>query len=68
MAGTEPSTEFSTGTPAATTAALRTASSTAGTLSYGTSSPSPANPAARSRAACSVNVPEGPRYAIRGTG
>ena len=63
---TAPSTEFSTGTQAASADPVRTASSAACTVSAGNSS-SVLGSITR-RAACSVNVPCGPKYAIRDTG
>jgi hypothetical protein len=64
VAGTAPSTEFSTGTQAASTRPARTAARVANTVVSGISSSSAV---ASERVACSVNVPCGPKYAMRGT-
>ena len=65
VAGTAPSTEFSTGTQPASAPPTRTASSTSGTVSSGTISGAAPMPGVDSstkvRAACSVNVPCGPK-------
>ncbi len=57
VAVTGPSTEFSTGTHAHAAVPSRTAASAAVIVSTGTRSP----PGASARAACSVNVPCGPK-------
>jgi len=57
--GTEPSTEFSSGTTAASASPLRTASIASGTVGSGISTPVAA--AGRVRSAASANVPSGPR-------
>jgi hypothetical protein len=59
VALTEPSTEFSNGTIAASASPSRTASRVAGTVGYGSSSARAA--AGSERSAASVKVPCGPR-------
>jgi len=59
VALTAPSTEFSTGTQAASKSPTRTPFRAAGTVSTGTSSSLPTR--TRPSAACSVNVPCGPK-------
>ena len=64
-AGTAPSTEFSIGTHPASTRPSRTAASTAGLPTHGTSSAP--DDSGSDRSACSVNVACGPRNASRAT-
>src|SRR5581483_10160650 len=60
VAGTDPSTEFSTGTHAPSTWRARSAAIAACTDTAERSS----SPGTSTRAACSANVPSGPRYAV----
>jgi hypothetical protein len=63
VAGTEPSTEFSSGTRAAVQSPARTAASAAPMLGWGRSTPSSVVPSERTSltSAASAKVPSGPR-------